>query len=290
MRIAVFNNQDSWCFAAKYSDGLHVLEGVRSFRDLVRARLDGFPLPNATAVEIPDSLLAPPIGSPSRNVFCVGWNYLPHFEEGKSRRGPTEAQVIPSVPTFFSKATTAVIGPYASVSAHADITSLLDWEVELAVVIGRAGTGISEASALDYVFGYCVANDISARDLQKTHGGQWFKGKSLDRSCPLGPYLVSADEVPDPQQLELLCRVNGQLKQRSNTRHMVFPVRRIIEELSRGLTLLPGDVILTGTPEGIGAARNPPERLRPGDVLESEIVGLGVLRNTVVSESHAQPF
>ena len=289
MRIAAYEEEGSLHFAAKRSDGWRRIENVGTFADLARIWASGHtPQLCANAVTIADARLVPPVGYPVRHIFCVGWNYLKHFEEGRSRRSAAAPAKIPSTPTFFSKATTALVRPYSSILAHEQTTSLLDWEVELAVVIGRTGTNIPEASALDHVFGYCVANDVSARDLQKQHGGQWFKGKSLDRTCPLGPHLVTADEVPEPQQLELECRVNGVVKQHASTRQMAFPVRRIIAELSRGLTLLPGDIILTGTPEGIGAARVPQERLRPGDVLESEITGIGLMRNPIVAKPSAE--
>ena len=164
---------------------------------------------------------------------------------------------------------------------HEECTARLDWEVELAVVIGRAGANIREADAAAHVFGYAVANDVSARDLQRAHGNQWLKGKSLDGSSPMGPWIVTRDEIADPQALALECRVNGVVKQRSNTRHQVFRIPRILAELSQGMTLLPGDVVFTGTPDGVGNARQPPEYLQDGDLLESEIEGIGVLRNRI---------
>lgn len=223
------------------------------------------------------SLLAPIV--PRRNVMCVGWNYLPHFEEGSIVHGDRE---LPDRPTFFSKTTTTVIGPTAPIPSHSGVTSELDYEVELGVVIGHEATGLTEENALDVVVGYVVANDISARDLQKGHGGQWYKGKSLDGTCPVGPLLVSADEVGDPQDLDIECRLNDEVMQSSNTKHMIFPIRRLLTELSQGLTLLPGDLFLSGTPEGVGMSRTPPRFLRPGDVLESTVAGLGTLRNEVV--------
>jgi len=153
--------------------------------------------------------------------------------------------------------------------------------VELAVVIGRRGKNISAAEALDYVFGYTVINDVSARDLQTAYGGQFFKGKSLDGSCPMGPWIVTADEIPDPHALTLSCRVNGVTKQESTTADMIFNIPTAIEFLSRGMTLEPGDVIATGTPSGVGFARTPPEFLKPGDVVECEVEGIGVIRNTI---------
>lgn len=220
-----------------------------------------------------------PVPRPRKNVFCVGWNYVEHFEEGKKSRLHTVE--FPAYPTFFSKAPTTVNGPYDPIPLHAGVTEKLDWEVELGVVIGKGGINIQEADALKHVFGYTVVNDISAREVQRRHGGQLFKGKSLDGTCPMGPWIVTADEVPDPHALRLTSRVNGVTKQDSNTSHMYFKVPRIIAELSAGLTLEPGDIISTGTPAGVGHARTPPEFMKPGDVLETEVVGLGLLRNRI---------
>lgn len=223
-------------------------------------------------------LLAPIV--PQRNVFCVGWNYTKHFDESVGKRGKHEVE-LPEIPTFFSKLPTTVAGPHDDLPLHEAHTKTLDWEVELAVIIGKSGRDIAENQALDYVFGYCAANDISARDLQRAHGGQWFKGKSLDATCPLGPWVLTADELTDPQNLNLHCYVNGELMQEANTRQQIFPIAKIIAELSAGLTLMPGDVILTGTPEGIGAARTPPVFLQDGDILETRVERLGTLKNVI---------
>lgn len=255
------------------SRGVTVLDIVRN-RKSVSAVDD-------TPVALPGLTLLAPLPEPVRNVFCVGWNYLPHFAEGVGRRDGQEVREIPDHPTFFTKATTSVIGPYDELPSHSQHTDRLDWEAELAVVIGRSGVDIFEDDAMSYVAGYCVANDVSARDLQRQHGGQWMKGKSLDGTCPLGPWIVTVDEVKDPHRLEVITRVNGVEKQHSSTEHMVFRIPRIISELSQGMTLYPGDIILTGTPEGTGFSRTPPEFLRTGDVLETEIPGLGVLRNRI---------
>ena len=223
--------------------------------------------------------LLAPIPRPRKNVFCVGWNYVEHFEESKvSRLHEVE---FPAHPTFFTKTPTAVNGPYDSVPLHAAVTSQLDWEAELGVVIGRRGVDITEARAWRHVFGYTVVNDISAREVQKRHGAQLFKGKSLDGTCPMGPWIVTADEVPDPHALRITSRVNGVTKQDSNTRDMYFRIPRLIAELSAGTTLEPGDILSTGTPAGVGHARKPPEFMKAGDVLETEIAGLGLLRNRI---------
>lgn len=213
----------------------------------------------------------------ARNIFCVGWNYLRHFEEGAGRRN----EELPEHPAFFSKATGTLLGHGRPIPSHRGVTESLDYEAELTVVIGRPGRDIPMERALDHVFGYTVGNDISARDLQRRHGGQWLKGKSLDGSCPLGPWVVTADEVGNPQGLRVSCRVNGQVRQDSPTAAMIFPVAELISRLSEGMTLRPGDILLTGTPEGVGMGMDPPTYLRPGDVVECEVSGIGVLRNSV---------
>lgn len=224
--------------------------------------------------------LLAPIPIPRRNVICLGLNYSEHVKESYSARGQ-EAK-LPEVPVVFTKATTAVNGPTDPIPYDPAVTTQLDWEVELAVIMGRAGKNIPAAAAMDYVYGYTVLNDISARDLQMA-GKQYFKGKSLDGACPIGPWIVTADELPDPHNLRLTCRVNGVVKQDGRTDIMIFNIPATIAYLSLGMTLLPGDIIATGTPDGVGFARTPPEFLQPGDVLESEIEGIGVLRNPVIS-------
>lgn len=223
-----------------------------------------------------DKLLAP-IPAVKRNIICVGWNYLKHFNE--RYRQDIE---LPEKPTVFTKATATVAGPFEAIEEPSSYTSKFDYEAELAVVIGAGGKDIPENKALDHVFGYMCANDLSARDRQQAHGGQWFLGKSIDKSCPLGPWIVTKDEIPDVQNLDISCKVNGLTVQSSNTSLMMFSVSRIISELSQGMTLMPGDIILTGTPEGIGAKRNPPLFLKAGDVVEVTISGIGSIKNKIV--------
>lgn len=229
-------------------------------------------------VLLSDVRLHAPIPRPRKNVFCVGWNYLDHFEEGAKAR--TQKVDLPAHPAFFSKAATSVTGPYDSIPFDAKVSAQVDWEVELGLVIGVGGKNITEGDAMRHVFGFTVINDVSARDIQRRHN-QWFKGKSLDGSCPMGPWIVTADAVNDPGNLRLRTRVNGAVKQDSNTSYLYFKLPRIIAELSLGLTLEPGDIIATGTPSGVGYARTPPEFLRPGDVLETEVEGIGLLRNRI---------
>ena len=223
--------------------------------------------------------LVAPIPVPRRNVVCVGWNYAEHFEERKSLRDA--GQTLPEHPVFFTKGTNAVNGPCDPIPYDPRVSTAIDWEVELAVIVGRRGKNLSEEEAMDHVFGFCVLNDTTARDIQqKKHGGQWWKGKSLDGHAPMGPWIVEADGF-DWSSRRLVSRVNGVVKQDGNTSGMYFKVPRLLAELSLGLTLEPGDILATGTPPGIGHARKPPEYLRPGDVLESEIEGIGTLRNLI---------
>lgn len=222
-----------------------------------------------------------PIPKLSRNVYCVGWNYLEHFAEGQAARETKNEY--PEHPVFFTKAVHTLNGPYDPIPFDPNVSTAIDWECELGVVIGRRGRNISEAEAMSYVFGYTVYNDTTARDVQsKKHGGQWFKGKSLDGHGPFGPWIVPAADI-DPTDLKLQLRVNGIVKQDASTQQMYFKIPRIIAELSLGLTLEPGDIIATGTPPGVGFARKPPEFLKPGDVMETEIAGLGTLRNVIQS-------
>jgi|SoiMethySBSTD1v2_1073268.scaffolds.fasta_scaffold02085_9 2-keto-4-pentenoate hydratase/2-oxohepta-3-ene-1,7-dioic acid hydratase in catechol pathway len=220
-----------------------------------------------------------PIPRPAKNVFCLGLNYAAHAKESSQARG--REMKIPEVPVIFTKAPTTVSGPFDDVEVDRQATQQVDWEVELGVVIGKSGRNIAKANALEHVFGYTVINDLSARDLQQAHM-QWFKGKSLDGFCPMGPVVVTADEFGDPQTKRLQLRVNGVTKQDGNTANMIFPVDVIIEWLSKGLTLEPGDVIATGTPEGVGMGRTPKEFLQNGDVVETEVEGIGILRNRLV--------
>ena len=219
-----------------------------------------------------------PLPRPLKNVFCVGRNYAAHVKEGAAAF-KTEAK-LPEIPVFFSKAPTAITGPFDDVPRHGAVTTQVDWEAELGVVIGRGGRNIAARDALSHVFGYTVINDITARDLQQRHG-QWFKGKSLDGSCPMGPVVVTADEFGDPQDKRVSLRLNGVTKQDARTSDMIFPIATIIEWLSNGLTLEPGDIIATGTPEGVGMGRTPQEWLQDGDVVETEVEGIGVMRNVV---------
>ncbi len=225
------------------------------------------------------SLLAP-IPVPVRNVFCVGRNYLDHVHEGYAKAG--REVKLPEAPQFFTKATHALNSPYGDVRLDSRLTRLFDYEVELAIVIGRAGRDIARAQAMQHVFGYTIANDFTARDLQRRHE-QWFKGKSLDTSCPLGPCIVDRDSIGNLGDLELWLTVNGEQRQRAQVKQMIFDLPTIIESLSAGLTLEPGDVIATGTPAGVGFAMNPARALVDGDLVVAGIDGIGELRNRIVA-------
>jgi len=257
-----------------------------SMQDLIASGQAGLEQARAAlAAGVPRPLaglrLAAPIPEPRRNVICLGWNYAEHSRESAAMRGKPE-QELPKRPIFFTKATTSVLAPEAGIPSHRNTTSRLDYEGELGVVIGLGGVDLAAADAMAHVFGYTIINDVSAREVQGGHGGQFFKGKSLDGTCPMGPWLVTADEVPDPHALRLTTRVNGVLKQDGNTKDMIFNIPVTLEWLSKGLTLVPGDIISTGTPAGVGFARTPPEYLQEGDVVEVEVEGLGVLRNPIV--------
>lgn len=221
-------------------------------------------------------LFSPVVGSRS-DVLAIGLNYRKHAEEGARIHG---TEVKP--PTIFTKGAFSLTGPYDDIVADESLTKKLDWEVELGVVVGKAGANIKRERAFDHVFGYTVVNDVSARDMQHGWGGQWYKGKSLDYSSPCGPWVVTKDEIPDPQRLQLRCSVNGVVKQNANTRDMIYSVDALMEWTSVGMTLPSGMVIASGTPEGIGNARTPPEFLVPGNVMETEIEAIGTLRNQIV--------
>lgn len=218
-----------------------------------------------------------PLDPPRENVLAIGRNYQEHAAEQARTQG-----IEPEKPTVFTKAQTSITGPYDDIGVDQHITSRVDWEAELGVVIGRGGVNIRKDDALDHVVAYTVINDVSARDIQYGWGGQFFKGKSFDGFCPSGPYIVTADEVPDPQDLHIMLRLNGTTKQDASTRDMIFSVAELIAHLSIGMTLQPGNLIATGTPAGVGNARKPQEWLRPGDVMETEIEGIGLMRNRIV--------
>ena len=231
------------------------------------------------ALKLSQVKIVSPIPWPRKNVVLLGVNYKEHIEEGARARS-IELKY-PEAPVFFTKPATSVIGHLGKV-VHHKATEKLDYEVELAVVMGKKGRDIPKDKVYDYIFGYTICLDMTARDLQRKHG-QWFKGKSLDTYCPLGPWIVHKSALPDPQNLRLVCRVNGQVMQDDKTSNMIFDIATTIESLSQGMTLEPGEIISTGTPSGVGFARVPPFFLKPGDKVEADIEGIGVLQVEIVA-------
>ena len=235
--------------------------------------------PVGVAVPVQNVKLLAPIPRPRKNIFGIGLNYVEHVEES-SRTLDTSAD-LPKQPVIFSKPPTTVVGPGDAIEHNEKITQQLDWEVELAAIIGTRAQRVEEKDALNYVFGYSVMIDMSARDCRRA--GQWIYSKGQDTYAPFGPCVVTADEIPDPQTLDLWLTVNGEMKQKSNTKFMLFNVAHLVSDISQGITLEPGDIIATGTPAGVGAGRNPQEWVWPGDVIEACVEGIGTLRHPVVA-------
>ena len=242
------------------------------------------PTPEAVAsavVSAADIKLLAPIPRPSKNVFCVGSNYRAHVTEAS--RAQAKKDETPKLPVFFTKPPTSVVGPSGAVRLDPTVSEKMDYEVEMGVVIGKPGRNIKQADAIGHIFGFTIINDVTARDLQRAHGGQFLKGKGLDTTCPMGPCIVTLDELPNFEDLRISLSVNGELRQDGNTGNMIFPIPRLLESLSEGLTLEPGDVLATGTPSGVGYAMDPPRFLKDGDEVTCEIEGLGQLTNFVRS-------
>jgi 2-keto-4-pentenoate hydratase/2-oxohepta-3-ene-1,7-dioic acid hydratase in catechol pathway len=263
-------------------DAPATLAGLIALGDAAIARI-GAALQNPpAAIDRAGATLLAPIPRPAKNVFCVGRNYVEHIaEDNRTRDLQTD---VPKYPQFFTKPPTAVVGPDATVRLDETVTRRLDYEVELAVVIGKAGRDIPAERAEEFIFGYTICNDVTARELQAKHG-QWFKGKGLDDSCPLGPLIVHKDDLSlaDAQQLRIALSINGEPRQDATTADMIFDVPTLIASLSAGMTLEPGDIIATGTPSGVGYAMDPRQYLKAGDVMRCEIERIGVLENTVVA-------
>lgn len=250
---------------------------VATATELLNENRESWPV--GVAQPLQNVKLLAPIPRPRKNIFGIGLNYVEHVEES-SRSLDTSAE-LPKQPIIFTKPPTTVIGPDDSIEHNAKITQQLDWEVELAAIIGTRAQRIEEKDALSYVFGYSLMLDMSARDNRRA--GQWVYSKGLDTYAPFGPCIVTADEIPDPQNLDLWLKVNGEIKQQSNTKFMLFNVAHLVADISAGITLEPGDIIATGTPSGVGAGRTPQEWLWPGDVVESYVEGIGTMRNPVVA-------
>jgi 2-keto-4-pentenoate hydratase/2-oxohepta-3-ene-1,7-dioic acid hydratase in catechol pathway len=249
-------------------------------------RRDGHgPPPALSPIPMTEVVIEAPIPAPRRNIFCVGKNYHEHAHEfAKSGFDSSAAKgAVPSSPIMFSKVPESVVPCGSAVIIDPEVSQAVDYEAELAVIIGKGGRGIRAKEAFDHVWGYTIVNDVTARDLQARYS-QWLIGKSQDTFCPMGPYAVTRDEI-DIGDTPISCYVNGELRQSSNTRLLIFDIPTIIETLSAGITLQPGDVIATGTPAGVGIGFNPPRYLKNGDVVRIEIGGIGVLENQIVERS-----
>lgn len=235
----------------------------------------------APTVPISDVDLLAPMPDPRRDVFCVGKNYRAHAAEFHGSGFDAGArEEVPSAPVVFTKATTSVVGPGAFVRASLDPTGSVDYEGELGVVIGQRAFQVSKEEAFDHVFGYVIVNDVTSRELQRKHN-QWVIGKGVDTFCPMGPWLVTEDEVADVGAMELETRINGETRQKVKVADLIFDIPTLIETMTRTMTLLPGDIIATGTPVGVGIGFDPPKYLAPGDIMHVSITGLGTLENPV---------
>ena len=259
-------------------------DAQRGALTIIEMMAEGKALPSmGQAVPLTEVCLRAPIPHPRRNIFCVGKNYLDHVKEIKdSKLGEAQGAManLPKHPVVFSKVPEAVIATRVGIDSHPAATQEMDYEAELAVVIARKGKAISQADAMKHVWGYTIVNDVSARDVQAKHV-QFHIGKSFDTFCPMGPWLVSADEINE-KNTKIQCWVNGELRQDGNTEQMIFDIPTVIESISAGMTLYPGDVIATGTPSGVGMGFKPPRFLKKGDSVKIQIEGIGVLENPVI--------
>jgi 2-keto-4-pentenoate hydratase/2-oxohepta-3-ene-1,7-dioic acid hydratase in catechol pathway len=285
MRLVTYRDGAREAIGALRDDGV---VDLTSIAPTMQALIEGGPqllaharehVANATTARpLADVTLLAPIPRPRKNIICLGMNYAEHAYESLRAKGLPEK--LPAYPVFFTKAPTAINHPEAPVPLMADLSSQRDWEVELAVVIWLPARNVPKEEAHGYIFGYTILNDVSARDMQTNHQ-QFFFSKSLDGSAPLGPCIVTADEIPDPQALGIRLRLNGETVQDSNTGDMIFDIATSIATLTKGVSLEPGDIIATGTPSGVGMGMVPQRWLQTGDVMEAEIDGIGVLRNPV---------
>jgi 2-keto-4-pentenoate hydratase/2-oxohepta-3-ene-1,7-dioic acid hydratase in catechol pathway len=274
-RLGVLRDQDEVVEVTEPGDMLSLIDAGEEGLAAARAALSSS---KARAHRLADVELLSPLPEPRGNIIAIGRNYQKHAEESARKEGYE-----PQPPTVFTKAITSLTEPFADIAIDPSISDQIDWEAELAVVIGKRGANIERANARGHIFGYTALNDVTARDIQNAWGGQYFKGKSLDRSCPTGPWIVTSEELRDPQSLAVRLRLNGKLEQDGNTRDMIYSVDAIIEWVSKGMTLLPGSIIATGTPDGVGFWRTPSQVLHPGDLMETEVEGIGKLRNRIVS-------
>jgi len=256
----------------------NMLQLIDSFRDMDLEKINDILLSCKDAIELSKVKILAPIPYPKRNLICLGKNYLDHINEVKNLKNVNAD--IPNKPIYFSKIAYPAIGQNDFVDSHSDIVKQLDYEAELAVIIGKKCKNVSKEEAEDCIFGYTIANDISARDLQQDHV-QWHKGKSFDTFCPMGPYIAHKSKISFPPKLDIKSYINGELRQNSNTSQLIFDISTIISDLTSGITLYPGDIILTGTPAGVGAGFNPPKYMKSKDKMECVIENIGTLANTI---------
>ena len=289
MRIATFTSNGDRKVGLVSADGktitplqLTQLQADSGALTLIESLAEGGSLPEASgpAVKLADVVLDAPLPKPRRNLWCVGRNYHAHAKELSASVFKDNAAKTDEWPIVFTKVPECVVGPYDDVLVPSEVSTQIDYEAELAVVIGKGGKNIARAVAMSHVFGYTVVNDVTARDVQMRHG-QWDMGKSFDTFCPMGPWIITADEF-DGTKTRVRCWVNGEMRQDGPTENMIFDIPTLIETISRGITLYPGDVIATGTPAGVGMGMSPPRYLRAGDVVRVEIDRLGAIENKFV--------
>jgi 2-keto-4-pentenoate hydratase/2-oxohepta-3-ene-1,7-dioic acid hydratase in catechol pathway len=287
MKFAAFTYQGADLVGVVDAAGLNVspAEGVRDMVELIERfdRLKPALASPGRSIPLADVRLRAPIAVPRRNIFCVGKNYREHakeFSRSGFEAGAVKGAEIDEYPAVFSKGPNTVVGPHDEVQLHSSVTSSVDYEAELAVVIGVGGKDIPASRAYSHVFGYTIVNDVTARDRQKNHK-QWFLGKTLDGFCPMGPWITTSDEL-DPEDLEVSCWVNGERRQHANTSDLIFNIPDLISTISAGLMLVPGDIIATGTPAGVGIGFSPPKFLKHGDVVAIEISKIGKIENRFV--------
>jgi 2-keto-4-pentenoate hydratase/2-oxohepta-3-ene-1,7-dioic acid hydratase in catechol pathway len=289
MRLAAVEVDRVWSIGVVSADHKKVAvldAGLGTVDDVVRGGPQALAAVRAAAAGAPEvPLSGVTLGAPlqryNRDVLCTGWNYVDHFYESAGKREGQEPASLPEHPTFFTKGPDTVIGPTDPIAFDPLLSAKWDYEAEVAIVIGKDGRSIPVEDAMDHVFGYLLANDVSQRDLQRVHGGQWLKGKSIDATMPIGPWVTTPEDVDDPLNLPIECHLNGVVMQKASTADMHFSYAEIIAELSAGMTLRAGDLVLTGTPSGIGNAREPAVFLDDGDELITRSEPLGVLRNRV---------
>jgi 2-keto-4-pentenoate hydratase/2-oxohepta-3-ene-1,7-dioic acid hydratase in catechol pathway len=287
MKFAAFTYKGSDLIGLVDAEGLKIapITGPADMVDLI-VRFDEMRPKLASlqpSIAIADVKLKAPIAQPRRNIICVGKNYRDHareFSRSGFEAGAVKGAELDEYPAVFSKGPNTVIGPYDDVQLHPGVTSSVDYEAELTIIIGRGGKNIARDQAYAHIFGYTIINDVTARDRQKNHK-QWFLGKTLDTFCPMGPWITTSDEL-DPENLEVNCWVNGELRQHANTRDLIFDIPGLVSTISAGMALVPGDVIATGTPAGVGIGFSPPKFLKKNDVVTAEISRIGKIENRFV--------